>query len=77
MVIPPLMDAADLDRVLDVLDGVVLAGGADLDPRSDGFMLHPSLRMLDPRREDFDRMLIRQVAERRMPVFGIGWACSS
>ena len=72
IIIPPLKDQGDLDRVLEVLDGVVLAGGADLDPRNDGFMLHPSIRLLDRRREEFDRMLVRSVAQRRMPVFGIG-----
>ena len=72
LVIPPLADEGDLAQVLDVLDGVVMIGGSDLDPRRDGFMVHPSIRLLDTRREDFDRMLIRQVADRRMPVFGIG-----
>ena len=72
VVIPPLRDEDDLGRVLDALDGVVLCGGADLDPRNDGFMLHPAVRPLDRRREDFDRMLVRMLTERRMPVFGIG-----
>lgn len=72
LLIPPLKDKADLSRVLDLLDGMVLGGGADLDPRHDGFMTHPAQRLLDPRREQFDRMLMRQIAERRMPVLGIG-----
>ena len=72
LVIPPMNDEDDLQRLLDALDGVVLGGGADLDPRNDGFMLHPSVRLLDRRREEFDRMLIRVVTERRMPVLGIG-----
>jgi len=72
VVMPPVAEAEDLARVLDQLDGVVLVGGADLDPRNDGYMLHPSLRLMDARREAFDRMLARQVAKRRIPVFGIG-----
>ncbi len=72
VIIPPLGDAQDLRRILDVLDGLLMVGGADLDPRRDGFMLHPSLHLLDPRREDFDRMLIREAGRRRLPVFGIG-----
>jgi putative glutamine amidotransferase len=35
-------------------------------------MLHPSVRPLAERRETFDRLLIEAVAERRVPVFGIG-----
>ncbi len=72
LVIPPMLEEADLERVLELLDGVVLIGGADLDPRNDGFMLHPSVRLLDGRRERFDRTLMRLVAERKMPVLGIG-----
>jgi len=72
MVIPPLLEEDDLHRLLDVLDGVVLGGGADLDPRREGFMLHPASRLLDHRREESDRMLVRLVAERRIPLLGIG-----
>jgi putative glutamine amidotransferase len=72
VMIPPLADADDVSRVLDQLDGVVMVGGADLDPRRDGFMLHPSVRTMEERREDFDRMLMEQVADRRMPVLAIG-----
>ncbi|HVU87526.1 MAG TPA: gamma-glutamyl-gamma-aminobutyrate hydrolase family protein [Pirellulales bacterium] len=72
VVIPPLADDDDVERILDMLDGIVLVGGADLDPRRDGFMLHPAVRTLDSRREDFDRRLMNRIAARRMPVFGIG-----
>jgi putative glutamine amidotransferase len=72
IIVPPLVDVKDLDPVLDRLDGFVLIGGADLDPRRDGFMLHPSMRLLEPRREEFDRKLVDQIARRRMPVYGIG-----
>jgi putative glutamine amidotransferase len=72
LIIPPLTDSDDLSRILDFLDGLVMIGGADLDPRRDGFMLHPSMRLLDPRREESDRLLMRLAAERRLPVLGIG-----
>lgn len=35
-------------------------------------MLHPSVRPLDPVREACDRLLMADIAERRMPVLGIG-----
>lgn len=72
VVLPPLDEQDDLERLLDLLDGVVLVGGADLDPRRDGYMLHPSVRLMDAHREEFDRMLMRSIAQRKMPVFGIG-----
>jgi putative glutamine amidotransferase len=72
LIIPPLVDDEDIARVIDRLDGVVLVGGADLDPRLDGYMIHPSMRLMDSRRETFDRKLMNFIAERRKPVLGIG-----
>ncbi len=72
MIIPPLESEEDLERALDRVEGMVLVGGADLDPRRDGWMMHPTIRPLAARRESFDRRLMRIVADRRMPVFGIG-----
>lgn len=72
VLVPPTENADDLSAILDQLDGFVLIGGRDLDPRNDGFMLHPSVRPMDPRREAFDRLLCQLICDRRMPVFGIG-----
>jgi putative glutamine amidotransferase len=72
LILPIIENKDDLGRVLEMLDGLVMVGGADLDPSHDGFMRHPSVRMLDHRREEFDRMLIAMIVERRLPVFGIG-----
>jgi len=72
VLLPPYDDADDIELLLDRLDGVLLIGGADLDPRRDGWMLHPNVRLQDARREAADRRMMRLVAERRMPVLGIG-----
>lgn len=72
LIIPPLEEDDDLGQILERVDGVLLVGGADLDPRRDGWMLHPTIRPLAVRRELFDRRLMRLVAQRRIPVFGIG-----
>lgn len=70
--VPPIGEDDDINALLDRLDGFVLVGGADLDPRRDGFMLHPAVRLMESRREAFDRKLCRAIADRKMPVFGIG-----
>jgi putative glutamine amidotransferase len=72
VILPPLEDKADIRRVLEHLQGFVLVGGGDLDPRRDGYQLHSSVRPMDPRREDFDRLLMNQIAELRMPLLAIG-----
>jgi Predicted glutamine amidotransferases len=72
VILPPLTELSDLRQILNMLDGVVFVSGADLDPRRDGYMVHSSMRIMDERRETFDRMLMAEVALRRMPIFGIG-----
>jgi putative glutamine amidotransferase len=72
LILPPLECKEEIDRALEVLDGCIMVGGHDLDPRRDGFMLHPSVRTMDPRRERFDRAVMQMLQERRIPVFGIG-----
>ncbi|MGW8257532.1 MAG: gamma-glutamyl-gamma-aminobutyrate hydrolase family protein, partial [Thermoguttaceae bacterium] len=72
VIIPPLVEEKDVAQLLDRMDAMVLCGGADLDPRHEGYMVHPSMRLLDQRRENFDRMLMSLIADRKMPVMGIG-----
>ena len=76
VIIPPFRENRELghnlDQLLDTLDGIVLVGGADIDPRRDGYMLHPTVRPMDERRETFDRFLVEKIIERRTPVLGIG-----
>jgi putative glutamine amidotransferase len=72
VVLPPTEDLDNIGSILDSLDGFVLVGGADLDPRRDGYMLHSSVRPMDARREDFDRRLAREISQRRMSLMAIG-----
>ncbi|MEX1040325.1 MAG: gamma-glutamyl-gamma-aminobutyrate hydrolase family protein [Pirellulaceae bacterium] len=72
MVLPPVSDENDLREAISRVDGFVLVGGPDLDPHRDGFMRHAAVRPMEARREDCDRALMRVIAERRLPVFGIG-----
>src|SRR5262249_25318603 len=54
------------------LDGVVLSGGLDADPRRWGLPTHPAVQPVAERREDNDRALLRLVLRRQLPVLGIG-----
>lgn len=72
VVLPPLGKETDLDSFLDHLDGIVLSGGLDLDPRRVGLPTSPAVQLMAERRDDSDRQLIRQIRERKMPVVGIG-----
>jgi len=72
VVIPPLDKAAEIDALLDRLDGVILTSGLDLDPKRAGQPSHPAVQPMPERRELNDRVLVRRVVERQVPVLGVG-----
>ena len=59
------------DEVLDILDGLILSGGADLDPATYGAEPHPSTTNFKAERDRFEVALCRRAIERDMPVLGI------
>ena len=61
----------DPNEVLDLLDGLVLAGGADIDPASYGEQAHPETLDTVPERDRFEIALVRAAIERDLPVLGI------
>jgi putative glutamine amidotransferase len=74
ILLPPVRkdNFAELDTLLDMLAGVILVGGADLDPRRLGQPLTNAVTPMPARREESDRYLLTKIVERRMPVLGIG-----
>jgi putative glutamine amidotransferase len=63
--------ADDPDQVLDMLDGLILAGGSDVDPATYGAEPHPETRGTNEERDRFEVALARAALERDMPVLGI------
>ncbi|MEA2143840.1 MAG: putative glutamine amidotransferase [Solirubrobacteraceae bacterium] len=61
----------DPDEVLDRVDGLMLAGGGDLEPRCYGAAPHPETIGSVPERDAFEVALVRRALERDMPVLGI------
>jgi putative glutamine amidotransferase len=59
------------DEVLDLIDGLVLAGGADIDPASYGAEPHPQTKGTVPERDAVELALVRRALARDMPVLGI------
>jgi putative glutamine amidotransferase len=59
------------DDALDRVDGLVLAGGADIDPSNYGAVPHAETRGTVPARDRAEIALARRAIERDMPVLGI------
>lgn len=68
LVLPP--DAVDAD-VVRVLDGLVLAGGADVDPARYGTAAHPQTKGIRPERDAGELVLFAAALERDLPVLGV------
>jgi putative glutamine amidotransferase len=72
VIIPPLGKEAEINAILDRLDGVILSGGLDLDPRRQQLPSHPAVQPMSERREESDRVLLRCLLERQTPLLAIG-----
>ncbi len=72
MILPPLGKEPELSAFLERLDGFVLSGGLDLDPKRQGWPPHPAVQPMATRRDDNDRLLVRLLWQRRLPILGIG-----
>lgn len=72
VLMPLLGKDAEIAAFLDRLDGFILTGGLDLDPRRQGLPRHPSVTPMPERREEHDRLLVGQLLRRRLPTLGIG-----
>ena len=59
------------EEVLDLLDGLVLAGGGDIDPASYGARPHPETGDTCPARDRFELGVAGRALERDLPVLGI------
>ena len=71
VIIPPLSDTDVIINTLEQLDGLVLSGGADYDPRYAGEEPWPTLGTINEER-DLPELLITQLAyNRQIPILGI------
>jgi gamma-glutamyl-gamma-aminobutyrate hydrolase PuuD len=68
VVLPP---AGDPSSVLSRLDGLVLTGGGDLDPRSYGAAPHPRTDYVRDFRDTAELALVREALSRGLPFLGI------
>jgi putative glutamine amidotransferase len=69
LLVPP--SEGGVDETLDSLDGLVLSGGADLDPQTYGAEAHPETQGTRPERDRGELALLEAALARDMPVLAI------
>ena len=72
VILPPEDASAESPgQLLDLLDGLVLAGGSDIDPASYGADPDPRTKGSWPERDRFELTLARAALERELPLLGV------
>jgi putative glutamine amidotransferase len=71
MLPPDSQVVEDPEQVLDLIDGLVLVGGADIDPGFYGQEAHEMTLETVPERDLFEIALVNAAIERDLPVLGI------
>ena len=71
LLIPFLSHQHDLEQTLNHVDGLLLTGGADLDPSCYGEAAHSETKAGPVRRMAFDLMLARTALAGELPILGV------
>jgi putative glutamine amidotransferase len=71
LLLPPVQDETTLHALYARLDGVLLAGGGDIEPVHYGAEPHPRLGLLDPLRDTAELPMARWAVADQKPILGI------
>jgi putative glutamine amidotransferase len=71
VLLPPGGDAAEAEATVAVLDGVVIAGGGDLDPAIYGVARHPRTVVSAPDRDVWELAVAEAAIRLKVPLLGI------
>ncbi|ACA60512.1 peptidase C26 [Candidatus Desulforudis audaxviator MP104C] len=71
VLLPPLSPGLGVGRMVELVDGILLAGGGDVDPVFFGEEPLPDTGIITPERDLFEIALVRRVLHAGRPVLGI------
>ena len=71
VILPPTDNSVMLVSLLDHLDGILLSGGADLNPLYLNQDPLPGLHAINPERDGCELLLVRLATDRNIPLLGI------
>ncbi|MFW6237839.1 MAG: gamma-glutamyl-gamma-aminobutyrate hydrolase family protein [Halanaerobiales bacterium] len=71
LLLPPLLKQNDICSLLSHLDGILLTGGVDIDPRYFSRPVKQKNGRIDPLRDKMEIILVRQALEKNIPILAI------
>jgi len=77
VLLPFTHDAALRQEMIESIDGLLIPGGNDLDPKLYGQEKHPKTQLADKDRQDFDLAMLALAEARQLPTLGICMGCQT
>jgi putative glutamine amidotransferase len=71
VLIPPLADLPEASAIAGWMDGLLLAGGSDVDPSLYDEAPAPDAGASDPERDRLELALVRMALDEALPIFGV------
>lgn len=71
MVLPYTEKLPVVQEMIRAINGLMLTGGADIDPTLFGEQPEPGLQKVDPKRDRFEMMLIQEALKEDLPILAI------
>ncbi len=74
VLLPTIADASSsefLSDIVSIIDGLLIPGSRDMDPKFYGESPHPAIKPMSPERTETEFAVLRLALERRIPVLGI------
>ncbi len=71
LIIPITTDEAEIAKVIETIDGLLMTGGEDVEPARYGEEAIPQLGKVNPERDEFDLALVRQAVSKGIPVLAV------
>jgi putative glutamine amidotransferase len=77
ILLPWSKDPAVRAELLELVDGLLIPGGNDLDPHLYGEEKHPETKLTAKERQDFDFAILALAEQRQLPTLGICMGCQT
>lgn len=75
VIFPNLMDEVAITQYAEMIDGLLVTGGGDIDPSIYGEQPHPGLGEVSPQRDFFEIALVQKVLQLNKPILGLCRGC--
>src|SRR5690606_9251504 len=71
IILPLISSKNNINQIADMIDGLYLTGGNDIDPTLFNEEPHPKLGRINPARDEYEIALTKKMIEKNKPILGV------